>query len=101
MNSYQNAPCRTLAQDKSLAEGNQHFLRRKNRDGTEPAEILDVECERVPDSMHVHRCHQARVMDLDNLRPSLQQRFCATPEALLRSLWFFVGWEPFAGCLRM
>ena len=46
-------------ENMSLAEGSQNFLWRKNRNATEPAEILDIECEQVPDSMHVHRCHQA------------------------------------------
>lgn len=49
--------------NKSPIEGSQHFLWRKNRNAAEPSKILDIECEQVPDSMH--RCYQARVMDLD------------------------------------
>jgi hypothetical protein len=47
-------------ENKLLAEGSQHFLWRMNRNATEPAEILDIECEQVPDSMHMHGCYQAR-----------------------------------------
>lgn len=65
MNPHQNAPCRTLAKTGALAERSQRFLCRKNRNATESAEILDIECEQVPDSMHLHRRYQARVMDLD------------------------------------
>jgi hypothetical protein len=69
-------------ENKSLAEGSQHLLRRKNRNAAEPAEILDIESEQVPDFLHMHCCYQAR-HGPGYLRPSLQQRFCATPEVLL------------------
>jgi hypothetical protein len=47
-------------ENKLLAEGSQHFLWQMNRNGTEPAEILDIACEQVPDSIDMHGCYQAR-----------------------------------------
>jgi hypothetical protein len=61
-------PRRTMPnarENKLLAEGSQHFLWRMTRNATEPAKILDFAFEQVPDSMHMHGCYQARVMDLD------------------------------------
>ena len=56
-------PKRTMANAREtsrLAKGSQHFLWRKNRNATEPAEILDIERKQVLDFMHMHRCYQAR-----------------------------------------
>ena len=47
----------------SLAKASQHLIWRKNLNATEPGEILDIEREQVPDSMHMHGCQC--VMDLD------------------------------------
>jgi len=52
-------------ENKSLAEESQHLLWRKNRNATEPVEILAIKSEHVPDSVHVHSCYQASVVDLD------------------------------------
>jgi hypothetical protein len=53
------------SENKSLAERSQHFRWQMNRNATEPLEILAIESEQIPDSVHVHSCHQASVMDLN------------------------------------
>jgi hypothetical protein len=52
-------------ENMSLADVSCHFLRRKNHNATEPAEILDIECQQILDFMHVHRCYQASIVDLN------------------------------------
>jgi len=61
------APKRTTSNghdNKSLAEGSQHILWRKNRNAPKPPEILRVEREHVNDSIRVHGCDQASVVGL-------------------------------------
>lgn len=58
-------PIAEARQGKALPEGSQHVVWRNSRNATEPAEILHIGGEQVPDSMHVHCCHQASVVDLD------------------------------------
>lgn len=41
------------------------FRWRENRNAAEPVAILDIECELVRDSVHVHCCYQACIMDLN------------------------------------
>jgi hypothetical protein len=52
-------------ENKSLAKRSQHLLWRMNGNATESEKISAIKSDQIFDSVHVHSCYQASVMDLN------------------------------------